>query len=694
MPRPPSLLPALVAAAAVLAVVPAAPAAAAPIDPEDPLLVTIEELTPGELPERGPVTMRGTVTNVSDERWRAINVHAFIDDVPLTTTDELAAAAEVPTDVEVGDRITTVGTFDSIGSLDPGETTSYSIRLRRDQIPVDQPGAYWFGAHALGNTTAFRDGVADGRARTFLPLVEQSARPVRTALVVPMRRAVRHARDGSITGTRSWVDALSTGGSLETLADLGAAAGSRPLTWLVDPAVPQAVQRLVAGNPPRSLADTVEDESDPEPSEEPSESPTGSTASGDEEAPVDDPAAVQGTAWLERMDEVLVGDRVLTLAYGDPDVSAATDHGPDLLTAARERSGEEVAAFDLPAEPVVAPPEGLLSPDALARVPSGTVTLLGDDSLPEDRTGNVFDVDGRMVHVADSDVSLGGPGPEDPLTAVALRQRLLAEAAVRTLSGGRPTLVAVLPRAWAPDDPAQFFTGLDVDWVDLTDLTSLTDATELAPDALAYPPEERERELPAANFLAAEALMEGGATLANVLTQNDVVDRQVSDEALASLSSFNREVAERVRTQTLRSQEWVERRLSAVRVRAPLGVTLSSATGGFVTTVTNRLDHPVTVSLKAITDAALSVEVPQTIDLAPRGRQTVQLDASADRPGVHYVRLVVTDDTGTPLGSSATLPVRSTQVSEVIWVILGVGVGLLFLAIAVRLVQRIRSERA
>ena len=41
----------------------------------------------------------------------------------------------------------------------------------------------------------------------------------------------------------------------------------------------------------------------------------------------------------------------------------------------------------------------------------------------------------------------------------------------------------------------------------------------------------------------------------------------------------------------------------------------------------------------------------------------------------------------------ATLPVRSAQVSQVIWLILGVGVGLLFLAIAVRLVRRIRSER-
>ena len=122
-------------------------------------------------------------------------------------------------------------------------------------------------------------------------------------------------------------------------------------------------------------------------------------------------------------------------------------------------------------------------------------------------------------------------------------------------------------------------------------------------------------------------------------------------------------------------------------------MTLSSAAGGFATTLTNRLDHPVTISLKAITDASLSVDTPPTIDLTARGSQTVVLEATTTTPGVHYVRLVVTDDAGAPLGSSATLPVRSAQVSQVIWLILGVGVGLLFLAIAVRLVRRIRSDR-
>ena len=127
----------------------------------------------------------------------------------------------------------------------------------------------------------------------------------------------------------------------------------------------------------------------------------------------------------------------------------------------------------------------------------------------------------------------------------------------------------------------------------------------------------------------------------------------MSDEALTSLSYFaNPEEAGSGRSS--RCGGWS----GAVGSpgRAPPGVTLSSAAGSFAATLTNRLDHPVTISLKAITDASLSVDAPATIDLAPRGSQTVLLDARAGTPGVHYVRLVVTDDTGSPLGSSPRCP--------------------------------------
>ena len=67
------------------------------------------------------------------------------------------------------------------------------------------------------------------------------------------------------------------------------------------------------------------------------------------------------------------------------------------------------------------------------------------------------------------------------------------------------------------------------------------------------------------------------------------------------------------------------------------------------------------------------------------------LNARTGQLGIHNVTLVVTDTEGTPLGSSDTVPIRAAQVSAVIWLILGTGVALLFGAIAVRLIRRVRA---
>jgi len=89
----------------------------------------------------------------------------------------------------------------------------------------------------------------------------------------------------------------------------------------------------------------------------------------------------------------------------------------------------------------------------------------------------------------------------------------------------------------------------------------------------------------------------------------------------------------------------------------------------------------------------MHVEGPRDIPIGADGSTTVLLTATTSTLGVHNITLVVTDSAGVPLGASDQLPVRSVQVSEVIWLILGTGVALLFLAIALRLVRRIRAAR-
>lgn len=664
-----------------------------------PLRVRIESLAPSYVPARGRIEIQGSVTNISDERWRAINVHAFMGDQPITSSAQLAAAADAPFDADVGDRITTPGTFDAVGALDPGQTVSFSIQLRRGQLPAGlTPGVYWFGVHALGNADEPRDGVADGRARTFLPLVPQRVdRPEAATVVIPIRRPVRHTRDGRIRGPRHWATALARGGRLSALAEFGSQSGALPVSWLVDPAVPDAVARLVAGNPPRSLADTVPADPASSSSPEPSTTPSGG-GSPDDDPPSDspNPVAEPGTAWLNRLKVAMLGNEVLTLPYGDIDLAGAARHDQPLYERAASREGSELAGWGLSTTPAAAAPDGFLPPDTLQMLDHEETVVLDESALPEEVDGpaRAARVAGHRTLFASSQTAQGGPGPEPPLTAIALRQRVLAEAAVRLLFHDRAPLLTVLPDDWVPEDPRTFWSGLDVDWLSLGPTSQLPGRQRIPEDRLSYPVAQELAELDKENFTAAEQLIGAGQTLDHLLTRNDQVASQTLDDALTSVSYAERDRAIAARLDTLRAVGLIEHQLHKVRIRGPRkGVTLSSDSGSFAVTVENRLDHPVTVAVDAVSLGDVTVKATNPLELTAHGRQTVLLDAVASSPGVHYVRLLVTDETGTPLGAAQRVPIRSAQVSDVIWLILGAGVGLLFLAIALRVVRRVRSER-
>jgi hypothetical protein len=61
--------------------------------------------------------------------------------------------------------------------------------------------------------------------------------------------------------------------------------------------------------------------------------------------------------------------------------------------------------------------------------------------------------------------------------------------------------------------------------------------------------------------------------------------------------------------------------------------------------------------------------------------------------GVHEVTLQPVTTSGTALGQPDTLSVRSSRVGEILWLVMAVGAGLLFAAIAFRIGRRIRQRR-
>jgi hypothetical protein len=636
----------------------------------------------------------GSITNRDDAPWLDVNAFAFVSADPLRSSGELTEASLTDEAGEVGERITAPGTYDTIDRIAPGESAQFSIEVPSALLAADEPGVYWFGVHALGEGPDGREDGADGRARTFLPMVEPGRRRVDTALVVPLRHGLPHTPDGRLRDTLGWAHVLSPEGTLGALLDLGTAAGSRPLTWLVDPALPDAVAALAAGNPPRSIAATGDGSStDTGPSPSPSPQPSPSSDDGtDAPAPEATRTTQAADAWLARLEEGLRGAQVLTLPYGDVDVTAAAHSSPSLYRRARERSRDGVREYAGTPGQAVAPPAGYLDRDGLRLAGPGDTVLVSDRMLPPD-SPTLVRTAGRRVVATSSGASSGGPGPDNPFSPLAVRQRILAEAAVRLLRPGPQQLATLLPQHWTPTDTTGFFEGLDVGWLHLTTVADLASgrAAPVRADSLTYPREESRHEVDAANFASAHSLVRVGETLQDVLVNNTDVAQVVTDQALASTSYATRAHPDAVRAVTDRTRAYLDRQLGSIRIEAPRAVTLSSASGRFAATITNGLDQPVRVSLEAVSDEPLSITVPTEVEIGPGGRSTVLLSASTTRPGIHNVTLRVTDATGIALGASDRLPIRSAQVSNVIWLILGSGVTLLFGAIVVRLVRRLRA---
>jgi hypothetical protein len=683
-----------------------------------PLAVTIDKLTPSTIPEKGMVRVSGTITNNDNVTWSTINVYAFISDDPLTTPEQLDEAAATPEDAVVGGRITDEQHKDNIAELAPGAHATYNISVPRRLLHADTPGVYWFGVHALGEGPEGRDEAADGRARTFLPLVPQSRLGQEpTAVVIPLRHQLVYTDEGSLDDLAGWTKTLSQGGRLRSLVDFGASSGDRTVTWVVDPALIDAVRRLAAGNPSRSLApnlqvgqDDGEDEASEDPSasatptEEPTETPT-EDAESDSDSPLDldelDPV-VQATAraaqaWLARLGEAMrPEDQVMSLPYGDVDVAGAAAHDRQLYERAVARAGTTLPGFDVTTTPVLSSPSGYLPAAAIrGAVPGSTILLT--DSMFEAPAPALADTEGHRVVVTSAAAGEGGPGPGSQTSITAMRQRLLSEAAVRFLRGDRAPLTLMVPHDWNPSDASgAFFSGLDAGWLDLTSVQRVTQAatpTSVDGVTLRYPKWQESAELDRPNFDSADKLIRSGVALQNLLTLNNLVSGTVTDQALGTVSYYARTRPIENRASADGSRVWIEARLGRVHIEAPRAVTLSSSSGRFQATISNDLDQPVTVTIGARADDRLTIDGPATIEVPANRRVAVLLTARTDENGIHEVTLVVSDKRGVPLGATTGLTIRSAQVSNVIWLFVAIGSALLFGAIGVRLFRRVRNAR-
>lgn len=692
---------------------PAAPASAAPGDEEagDPLTVTVDRITPGTVPARGPVRVTGRVTNTSEDPWSELSVYLVTSRDPIVDRETLAEAvasdplAECP---QVCSRIVEPGLFADVPDLEPGETVPFRLSVPRGQLGISgDPGVYWLGVQVLGSNPDGRLPGADGRARTFLPLVPPRAPGTRLAVGVQVRNHTVRDEDGRLEFLPGWERALRPHGRLGRLLDLTSAADDFPLSLVVDPAVLDAATSVAAGNPPLELGTPAEVEGDPDggtddpsPTTEPSPTAPGEDEDAAELSPEAAEAALVAGSWVEEFVDQARTHEVHRLPYGDLDVAASHEVEPDLLDDALATGDAALREHEVTSSPLLAPLPGTLPPEAVRGLDSGVPVVLDDGFVPTGAAVRQRER-GGLVLVDDPALVAGGPGPTPPDSALSVRQRLLAEAALHALSDRRrEPLVALLPATWDPGPrwrAADLFGGLDVPWLRPATLSELSTGPgpALTADAVEYPEAQDEAELPSYAVIAAAQLRELGATTGDLLADDGGFAGRVDRLALLTASTFSRVRPGLAVGRNRGLQDHLRTWLGRIAVRGPSFVTMSSESGTFQVTLVNQLDEPVTVGLRATASGEqLTLRaLPETVVLEPKGRTSMQVDATAADIGVHRVSLQPVTSTGEPVGSPLELSIRTSQVGLVVWLVMVAGGVLLLAAISVRITRRITGRR-
>ncbi len=251
---------------------------------------------------------------------------------------------------------------------------------------------------------------------------------------------------------------------------------------------------------------------------------------------------------------------------------------------------------------------------------------------------------------------------------------------------------------WWPDaawSKANLFFGLRVPWVDLVPATELAGRPHaLYDDEFVYPEAAHRAELGSAILGIVREFRRTSATVYHLLAEPRG-HRNETDQGFGLSSSIawreDRRTGRRIASAYLAEDKNMIR---GVDLESPSFVTMSSDSGRFPLSVTNRLDQPVTIRLLVrARGPQMNVAPIDPITLQRDQRVTVSVLTSSRGVGITTMTARMQTQTGRAFGRLATFQVRTTQIGAVVWVIIAVGGAVLFGAAGRRIFLRVRVHR-
>lgn len=581
----------------------------------------------------------------------------------------------------------------------PGEVTSGKVAEWQVSVPVSSLRLSGNGVYVLQVTATGRVGGDATRQlatlTTFLPYLPDAKQyqPTRLTWLWPLATTPSRDAHGVFLPSSSNAELLPGG----RLADLTAAPGRIPVTWMVDPELLESAQALGLDHERQDGRGTTA--ADP------------------------DPAAAR---WLADLKAQLAPRErpVAALPYADPDVAALTHHGePDELIRAVERSKAATGSIlGRESDTTVAwPPDGFADVEtlgALRRAGAKTVVLSSAALLlARERTytptgRSQVDAQGARLEVLVADQALTDTLSVDlaaPGAAALAAQRFLAETALITLE--RPnearTILVAPPRRWAP--PVGWSANLlatteGTPWVRTVGLSALSKTrvpAEYAGAGLTYPQAAADAELAAAQVDRMEQISETSTGLIQIFARPGLEPtcRPLVPGAacytgalFATVSSAWRNNRSAGRSYAVQATDRISADIDQVSVIGRDLVTLSSTRGTIPLTVSNELDQAIRVRpvLRPRVGSRLSVTNPKMITIGAGRKQTVRVPAEAASNGITQVDVQLLDAAGRPFGDTTQLRVNVTSFGKVGLIVLIAAGGVLFGAAIVKNVRRFR----
>jgi Family of unknown function (DUF6049) len=657
------------------------------VQPSQPLAIEISKISPAVPTETSTLTVSGVIRNTGSTRIGQVEVVLAVGTAPLTFRGQLQQVEEgalpQPT------RPVSAGRAVLDGEIDPKDFAPFrlAVPISALGLPATEAGR---GVYQLDLTAiAPQSAVPGSTVTTFLPWVPnaEAIAPTKLAWLWPL--VGRPVRDSAgIFNNDRLAASLGPGGRLRGLVD--AAAGS-PVTWVVDPDLLETAEQMSQGYRVRVRG--------------------GSTTAGS--------GREAAAEWLDRLRAAIGNSEIVSLPYGDVDLTALRRN---LLTediSEANALGAETARLVLhrPTISDVAWPPGDVTdgPTMEAVRASGQhAIILADSALPPavsltytpDGRGRLTteagDLDALLTDSGLSAVLRTGSGSEPGVGALMI-QRFLAETALITLQ--RPndarSLVVAAPRYWSvdPQTAGQLLDAVaTTPWLTSVPLGAVRAVEPPAvPRVVAeYPASARAAELPGSYLTTVRRMRTQLLDFTEVLSAPDPTEHAYTAARLrAESAAWRRADGEPGVTAAGRSYlRRVAANLTALRGKVSIvsggTVTLSSHTGTIPVTVRNELPQPVSIQVfvDSTREDRLQVEQPDLAVVPAGGVAQISVRAEAVANGLVEVRAQLHNEGGEPISDTQSIRVQVTNYGTLGSVIIAAATALLFISATTRIVRR------